>query len=110
MQTIKKYKTLTNFIFSTLIILKISNVFLDRIDIILFLFWSLPLLVFWIFINKLHIKAYQWFCFILIIYFLSASLRVFGTVPYWLDIVELIFISSLFIQIMFGPKIINKMN
>ena len=110
MQTIKKYKTLTNFIFSILIILKISNVFLDRIDIILFLFWSLPLLVFWIFINKLHIKAYQWFCFILIIYFLSASLRVFGTVPYWLDIVELIFISILFIQIMFGPKIINKMN
>ena len=110
MQTIKKYKTLTNFIFFILIILKISNVFLDRIDIFLFLFWSLPLLVFWIFINKLHIKAYQWFCFILIIYFLSASLRVFGTVPYWLDIVELIFISILFIQIMFGPKIINKMN
>ena len=110
MQKIKKYKFLTNLIFFTLILLKILNVFLDRIDIILFLLWSLPLLVFWIFINKLHIKAYQWFCFILIIYFLSASLRVFGTVPYWLDIAELIFISFLFVQIMFGPKIISKMN
>tara|TARA_Y100001970_G_scaffold281581_1_gene392674 strand:- start:3123 stop:3455 length:333 start_codon:yes stop_codon:yes gene_type:complete len=110
MQKIKKYKILTNLIFFTLILLKILNVFLDRIDIILFLLWSLPLLVFWIFINKLHIKAYQWFCFILIIYFLSASLRVFGTVPYWLDIAELIFISFLFVQIMFGPKIISKMN
>tara|TARA_B100000575_G_scaffold292761_1_gene302033 strand:- start:2016 stop:2348 length:333 start_codon:yes stop_codon:yes gene_type:complete len=110
MQKIKKYKILTNLIFFTLILLKILNVFLDRIDIILFLLWSLPLLVFWIFINKLHIKAYQWFCFILIIYFLSASLRVFGTVPYWIDIAELIFISFLFVQIMFGPKIISKMN
>ena len=48
------------------------------------------MLVFYRFIVKLNIKSYQWFCFVLLIYFLSSSLRVFGTIPYWLDIVELI--------------------
>ena len=58
--------------------------------------------------NKLIIKAYQWFCFILLIYFMSSSLRVFGTTPYWLDVIELIQICVLFIHIMYGPKNINS--
>ena len=47
---------------------------------------------------KLWIKAHQWFCFVLIIYFLSSSLRVFGTASYWLDIAEVIIIITLFIN------------
>jgi hypothetical protein len=37
-------------------------------------------------------------------------LRIFGTVPYWLDVTEFVLICLLFINIMFGPKIISKMN
>tara|TARA_Y100001954_G_C15649494_1_gene521917 strand:+ start:448 stop:780 length:333 start_codon:yes stop_codon:yes gene_type:complete len=110
MLSIKKYKLITNIIFLTLFVLKITNVFLERIDIILFLFWAFPLIAFYIFIIKLNIKSYQWFCFVLLIYFLLASIRVFGASAFWLDVAELIFVSLLFIQIMFGPKIISRMN
>jgi len=110
MLSIKKYKRITNFIFLTLFLLKIANVFLGRIDIILFLAWLFPLLAFYVFINRLIIRSYQWFCFVLLIYFLSSSIRVFGTSAFWLDIAELITICLLFVQIMFGPKIISRMN
>ena len=110
MLSIKKYKLITNIIFLTLFVLKITNVFLERIDIILFLLWAFPLLAFYTFIIKLNIKSYQWFCFVLLIYFLLASIRVFGASAFWLDVAELIFVSLLFVQIMFGPKIISRMN
>mgnify|MGYP001158883501 FL=1 len=110
MLSIKKYILITNVIFFTLFMLKITNVVLERIDIILFLLWAFPLITFYIFIIRLNIKSYQWFCFVLLIYFLSSSIRVFGASAFWLDVAELIFVSLLFIQIMFGPKIISRMN
>jgi len=109
MINIKNYTIITNSIFIALFFTKLLNVILERIDWILFLFWLLPLMIFYVFVNKFFIRAYQWLCFLLIIYFLFSSLRVFGTDPFWLDILELILLISLFINIMFGPKIINNM-
>ena len=110
MLRIQNYKNLTHIIFLSLIFIKFLNVLQGRIDIGLFLIWITPMAIFYYFINKLMIKAYQWFCFVLLIYFLSSSIRVFGASAYWLDVAELIFVSLLFIQVMFGPKIINRMN
>jgi len=110
MLRIQNYKNLTHIIFLSLIFIKFLNVLQGRIEIELFLIWITPMAIFYYFINKLMVKAYQWFCFVLLIYFLSSSIRVFGASAYWLDVAELIFVSLLFIQIMFGPKIINKMN
>ena len=110
MLRIQNYKNLTHIIFLSLIFIKFLSVLQGRIEIELFLIWITPMAIFYYFINKLMIKAYQWFCFVLLIYFLSSSIRVFGASAYWLDVAELIFVSLLFIQIMFGPKIINKMN
>jgi len=110
MLRIQNYKKLTHIIFLSLIFIKFINVLQGRIEIELFLIWITPITIFYYFINKLMIKAYQWFCFVLLIYFLSSSIRVFGASAYWLDVAELIFVSLLFIQVMFGPKIINRMN
>ena len=110
MLRIQNYKNLTHIIFLSLIFIKFLNVLQGRIEIELFLIWITPMAIFYYFINKLMVKAYQWFCFVLLIYFLSSSIRVFGASAYWLDVAELIFVSLLFIQIMFGPKIINRMN
>lgn len=107
---IQKYTNLTHIIFLSLFLIKFLNVLQNRIDYIQFAAWILPLIIFYYFINKLIIRSYQWFCFILLIYFLFSSLRVFGTTPYWLDLGELAFICILFIHIMFGPKTIKNMN
>ena len=90
--------------------MKFINVIQDRIDLTVYLFWIVPLLVFYRSIVKLNIKSYQWFCFVLLIYFLLSSVRVFGTTPYWLDVIELTLICVLFIHIMYGPKKIKAMN
>ena len=105
---LKKYLILVHVIFILLFLTKFVNVIQGRIDIMVYLFWIAPMLVFYWFILKLNIKAYQWFCFILLIYFMSSSLRVFGTTPYWLDVIELIQICVLFIYIMYGPKNTNS--
>jgi len=105
---LKNYLILVHVIFILLFLTKFVNVIQGRIDIMVYLFWIAPILIFYVFINKLVIKAYQWFCFILLIYFMSSSLRVFGTTPYWLDVIELIQICVLFIHIMYGPKKINS--
>ena len=105
---LKNYLILVHVIFILLFLTKFVNVIQGRIDIMVYLFWIAPMLVFYWFILKLNIKAYQWFCFILLIYFMSSSLRVFGTTPYWLDVIELIQICVLFIHIMYGPKKINS--
>ena len=105
---LKKYLIRVHVIFILLFLTKFVNVIQGRIDIMVYLFWIAPMLVFYWFILKLNIKAYQWFCFILLIYFMSSSLRVFGTTPYWLDVIELIQICVLFIHIMYGPKNINS--
>ena len=103
-----QYKKLTHLLFFSIFLIKLLNVFQDRISIDIFLFWGFPLLTFYYFVNKLVIRAYQWFCFVLLIYFLTASLRVFGTSIYWIDFLELLLISLLFIHMMFGPKFINN--
>jgi len=108
--SIQKYLFVTNSLFFFLIVVKAINIFLGRIDFVLFVAWLFPIIFFIIYINKLSIRAYQWFCFVLLIYFLFSSLRIFGTVPYWLDVTEFVLICLLFINIMFGPKIISKMN
>ena len=102
MLNLKQYKITTHILFLLLFIIKFLNVVQERIDIYLFLLWISPLLIFYFYINKLMIRAYQWFCFFLIIYFLFSSLRVFGTNSFWIDILELTFICALFIHIMFG--------
>jgi len=107
---LKNYINFVHVFFILLFITKLINVIQDRIDITVYLFWIAPLLVFYRFIVKLNIKAYQWFCFVLLIYFMSSSLRVFGTTPYWLDVTELIQICVLFVHIMYGPKKIKSMN
>ena len=108
MLNLKQYKITTHILFLLLFIIKFLNVVQERIDIYLFLLWISPLLIFYFYINKLMIRAYQWFCFFLIIYFLFSSLKVFGTNSFWIDILELMFICALFIHIMFGPKTIKK--
>ena len=109
-QDIKKYMIFTHVFFLALFFIKFLNILQDRIDILLFIFWIMPLLTFYYFINQLVVRSYQWFCFFLIIYFLFSSLRVFGTDSYWLDILEIVCISSLFIHIMYGPRAIKNMN
>ena len=107
---LKNYLILVHVFFILLFLTKFINVVQDRIDLTVYLFWIVPMLVFYRFIVKLNIKAYQWFCFVLLIYFLSSSLRVFGTSPYWLDVAELVLICVFFIHITYGPKKIKSMN
>ena len=108
MLNLKQYKTITHFLFLSLFTIKFVNIVEERIDIYLFLTWIVPLAIFYFFINKLIIRAYQWFCFILLIYFLFASLRVFVIEPLLIDIIEISIICALFTHIMFGPKTIKK--
>ena len=110
MINVKKYKIFTLIFFVSLFTIKFLNIFQQRIELITYFIWILPLLIFYYFLNKLLIKAYQWFCFILLIYFLFASIRVFGTAFFWIDALELLIISILFVHVMFGPKIINRSN
>jgi uncharacterized membrane protein len=104
----KNPKVYTN----TLIILLIFNKFLTvvagRTELYFFIFWSLPFLIFAPFANKLSIKSYQSFAFILLIYFMSSSLRVFGISPYKFDLLELLLIVVFFILCIFAPKNIRK--
>ena len=108
MLNLKQYKTITHFLFLSLFTIKFVNIVEERIDIYLFLTWIVPLAIFYFFINKLIIRAYQWFCFVLLIYFLFASLRVFVIEPLLIDIIEISIICALFTHIMFGPKTIKK--
>ena len=107
---IEKYKLITHALFISFFTIKFLNVVQERIELILFIVWIMPLIIFYYFINKLMVRAYQWFCLFLLIYFLDASLKVFGTNAYWLDILELLWTCFLFIHIMYGPKSIKNMN
>lgn len=108
MFNLKQYKIISHLLFLSLFTIKFANIILERIEIYLFLIWIMPLAIFYFFINKLIIRAYQWFCFILLIYFLFASLRVFNAEPLWIDIIEITIVCALFTHIMFGPKTIKK--
>ena len=108
MLNIKTYSLMTIILLLSLIFIKLLIVFTGRINFVVFIIWSLPLLSFLPFLIRQSVKAYQSFCFILLIYFLLASLRVFGIDGPLLDIFEISFIIILFIHCMFGPKTIRS--
>jgi len=108
MLSLKKYKALTNLFIFSLILIKLLTVLDLRITSTFFIIWSLPFVFFYFQARLLSIKAYQGFCFILLIYFMSSSLRVFGVDIYPYDLIELILVVFFFIHCMFGPKTIRK--
>jgi|TARA_B100001094_G_scaffold176233_1_gene170260 uncharacterized membrane protein len=104
----KNLKAFTNALTILLIFTKFLTVVAGRTEIYFFIFWSLPFLIFISFANNLSIKSYQSFAFILLIYFMSASLRVFGITPYIFDLLELLLIVVFFILCIFAPRNIRK--
>ena len=99
-----KYTIITVCLAVMLISIKFLIFIQGRIDFITLVVWSLPISVFVFYSIKRSIKAYQIFCFILLIYFLFASLRVFGMKTFYLDVFEIIMIILLFTHCLFGPK------
>ena len=108
MLTNNRIKRSVSLICCSLIIIKFLSVFNESITFLFFIFWSLPFIVFIYLANKLSIKAFQSFSFIVLIYFLSVSLRVFGIKPFILDLLEIIFIIILFILCILSPKSIKR--
>lgn len=108
MLSLKKYKGLTSLFIFSLILVKFLTVIDLRITNTFFIIWSLPFVFFYFQARSLSIKAYQWFCFILLIYFMSSALRVFGVDIYLYDLLELILVMFFFIHCMLGPKTIRK--
>ena len=104
----KNLKLLINVLCGLLISLKFFSCLAENIEFFFFVFWSMPYLIFLYFANKLSIKSYQSFSFILLIYFLSSSLRVFGIKPQIYDLLEIILIVVLFIICISAPKSIRK--
>ena len=104
----KNLKILINALFGLLITLKFFYYLAENIEFFFFIFWSIPYIIFLYFANKLSIKSYQSFSFILLIYFLSSSLRVFGIKPQIYDLLEIILIVILFIVCIYAPKSIRK--
>ena len=108
MLTNKKIKGSVSLICCSLITIKFLSFLYGSITFLFFIFWSLPFIIFIYLANKLLIKAFQSFSFIVLIYFLSVSLRVFGIKPFILDLLEIIFIIILFILCILSPKSIKK--
>ena len=108
MLKVKTYTQVTLGLLLTLILVKFCIVFTGRINYPILIIWSLPLLTFAPFLIKKSIKAYQSFCFILLIYFLLASIRVFGIGGLLLDTFEILLIIILFIHSMYGPRTIRN--
>ena len=104
----KNLKISINAVCGVLITLKFFSYLAENIEFFFFVFWSIPYIIFLYFANKLSIKSYQSFSFILLIYFLSSSLRVFGIKPQIYDLLEIILIVILFIICVFAPKSIRK--
>ena len=108
MLKVKTYTQVTLGLLLILILVKFCIVFTGRINYPILIIWSLPLLAFAPFLIKKSIKAYQSFCFILLIYFLLASIRVFGIGGLLLDTFEILLIIILFIHSMYGPRTIRN--
>ena len=99
-----KYIIITVCLAVMLVSIKFLIFLQGRIDLVTLVVWSLPISVFVFYSIKRSIKAYQIFCFIVLIYFLFASLRVFGMKTFYLDVFEIIMIILLFTHCLFGPK------
>ena len=108
MLTNNRIKGSVSLICCSLITIKFLSFFYGSITFLFFIFWSFPFIVFIYLANKLSIKAFQSFSFIVLIYFLSVSLRVFGIEPYILDLLEIIFIIILFTLCILSPKSIKR--
>ena len=108
MLKINNYKKVTNIFITLLVSLKLITLVSQKINIIFFIFWSMPFLIFYFFSKKNFIKSYQSFCFILLFYFMSASLRVFGIIPHIYDLAELILIVLFFVHCLFGPRTLRS--
>ena len=108
MLKINNYRKVTNIFITLLVSLKLITLVSQKINIIFFIFWSMPFLIFYFFSKKNSIKSYQSFCFILLIYFMSASLRVFGIIPHIYDLAELILIVLFFVHCLFGPRTLRS--
>ena len=67
-----KYTIITVCLAVILVSIKFLIFLQGRIDLVTLVFWSLPISVFIFYSIKRSIKAYQIFCFILLIYFLFA--------------------------------------
>ena len=104
----KNLKTCTNALIVLLIVTKLITVIAGRTEMYFFILWSSPFLIFMPFANKLSVKAFQSFAFILLIYFMSSCLRVFGISPYIYDLLELFLIVLFFIISIFAPRIIRR--
>jgi uncharacterized membrane protein len=104
----KNLKVSINSLCGLLVSLKFFSYHAENIEFFFFVLWSMPYFIFLYFANKLSIKSYQSFSFILLIYFLSSSLRVFGIKPQIYDLLEIILIVILFIICVFAPKSIRK--
>lgn len=109
MLTSSRIKASINLLCSSVILLKLISFLYGYITFFFFLFWSMPIFIFMYFSNKLHIKSFQSFSFILLIYFLSASLRVFTINPLLIDVLEILLIVTLFIICILSPKAIKNM-
>ena len=99
MLTNNRIKGSVSLICCSLITIKFLSFFYGSIAFLFFIFWSFPFIVFIYLANKLSIKAFQSFSFIVLIYFLSVSLRVFGIKPFIFDLLEIIFIVIVIIVI-----------
>jgi uncharacterized membrane protein len=105
--SLNKYKNITICLSFLLIITKFLIYTTGRISLLTFIIWSIPIAIFIVKAAINSAKAYQIFCFILLIYFLFVSLRVFGMTLFYIDVFELILIIYLFIHCLFGPRKIN---
>jgi len=82
---------------------------LYKLPLLIFSFWTIPLLFFSFFLYKKSIKSYQSYAFILLLYFMFSSLRVFGVPnPFLFDITELVLVVLAFINALYGPKNLNS--
>jgi uncharacterized membrane protein len=101
-------KTSINLITGLLVFIKLFGYLKGYITFIFLIIWSLPFIIFLYLANKLSIKSYQSFSFVLLIYFLSASLRVFGISPMLHDLLEILFITIMFVICILAPKSIRN--
>ena len=104
-----QYPSSSLLIIFLLVINKLLILILYKLPLAIFNFWVLPLLFFSFFLYRKSVKSYQSYSFILLLYFMFSSLRVFGVPsPLTLDITELILIILAFINALYGPKHINS--
>ena len=104
-----QYPSSSLLIIFLLIINKLVILILYKLPLLIFSFWAIPLLCFSFFLYKKSIRSYQSYAFILLLYFMFSSLRVFGVPnPLPFDITELVLVVLAFINALYGPKNINS--